>query len=614
MLKKFLLNVLAAITGFWISMVLCILLVFGLIVMLIGGLMSGDTTVSSVKNGSVLCLTLQGDLNERASTDDISINELFTGSVNGPSLQDLLAAIRAAKGDKRIRGMLLDCQGLSGGAASLQELTEALADYRKSGKWLMAYSDDYQQGEYYLASGADAVYLNPRGTVNLRGLSGSVPFFKTLMDRLGIKMQVFKVGTFKSAVEPFLLTQMSEPSRLQTSTYLDGIWAEMTQHISQARGISSNQLTLWTDSMLMSYPTTRYQAMKVITKTAYRREVDDLIRSRLGLKKDADIPYVSLQDYIAANSDIYDTNPDRDHIALLYAVGDIVDSGKSGIVGPIYVQQILDLAKDEHVKGLVLRVNSGGGSAFASEQIWDALEQFKKTGKPFYVSMGDMAASGGYYISCGADSIMADATTLTGSIGIFGTLPDIQGLVEDKIGVNFSTVSTSPNAAFPNIFAPVTPYQRDVMQRNVEEGYDLFTRRVAQGRHISQDSVKVIAEGRVWYGRDALRIGLVDRLTSMQGTLLAMARKTHLTADKWVAYPAEKVNPWKQIVMTALNDQSYEEAVKMLKSTPALAEGAKAMGIDLRSHRAVLAYMQLVQRLMTPAPLQAQCERIHVSL
>lgn len=595
-MKKFLLNALAAFTGSCLTMCIGLLLFFILLGAMIAGLVGGSDDAPYIDDASVLTLTLGGVMDERLSDRPVDVQEIISGTERGTTLQDMLAAIRGAKGDRRIRGIELDCQGLGAMPASLQEIIEALADFRRSGKWIIAYGDAISQGDYYVACGADEVYLNPQGRLSLQGLGGSVMFFKGLLDKLGVKMQVFKVGTFKSAVEPFLLTEMSGPSRMQTRAYLDGIWAEYTARMARERGVTVAQINQWADSLLIDVQPARLASRRLVTAAIYRREVDDKIRQRLRLDKDTEICRVTPEDYLALNPDAARERPSRPHIAVLYAVGDIVDSGNGGIAGDVYTQQILDLAKDDNVRGMVLRVNSGGGSAFASEQIWDALQQFKKAGKPLYVSMGDMAASGGYYISCGADSIYADPATLTGSIGIFGMMPDLQGLVSGHLGIGVSTVGTNANSAFPDVFAPMTERERDVMQRNVEQGYDTFVSRVAAGRGLTDARVREIAEGRVWYGREALRIGLVDHLGSLHAALGAMARKTGLAVSDIATYPPVELNPLRQLLEQAVSGQAF-------------AERLRASGLD--ADQAAAAADALL-RFTSMAPLQARCPRITI--
>ncbi|MDE7119222.1 MAG: signal peptide peptidase SppA, partial [Muribaculaceae bacterium] len=379
--------------------------------------------------------------------------------------------------------------------------------------------------------------------VDLRGMATMIPFFKGLLDKVGVEMQVVKVGTYKSAVEPYILTGMSEPSRRQTSVFLNAIWGNVTRAVSESRGIKVEDLNQWADSMIyLSSDAKVFVDNKMVDDLKYSHEVRDFFKERLDLADDSDLPMVDYTDYLTS-AKVPHTKSSKNKIAVYYAFGDIVDSGRDGISSEYMVPDIYQLADDKEIKAMVLRVNSGGGSAFASEQIWEALEYFKSKGKKLYVSMGDYAASGGYYISCGADKIFAQPNTLTGSIGIFGLMPCVKPLTE-KIGLNFDVVTTNANAAFPSIMEPMTPAQQRAMQQSVNDGYELFTKRCADGRHIPQDSIKAIGEGRVWDGAMAKQIGLVDNLGSLSAAVKALASEMKYTKYEIVNYPAPKQSFW----------------------------------------------------------------------
>lgn len=538
MIKKFFIAMLGSLAGIWISI---LVLVLGSI-FAVGILIGKNVDTKAITEDKILRINLSGTIAERAQETSLQ-DILLSGQTSTPeTLEDILAAIYAASTDKKVKALYLDCAGSSLGIASREEIVEALKAFRESGKPIYAYADSYEQGDYLLASQGDHIYLNPLGAVNLHGLSSMTLFYADLLKKLGVEMQVYKVGAFKSAVEPFIRTDMSEPSRLQTQVFLNQIWGSMVETMAND-SVPETTIRSLSDSVAMCLPAETFLNKKLVSALKYRREIDDEFRTLLSLKEDDDIPFVSPAEYMMS-ADIKVATGEKDHIAVLYAVGDIVDSGEGGIVGQTMVPEILKLARDKKVKGLVLRVNSGGGSAFASEQIWDALEQFKATGKPFYVSMGDYAASGGYYISCGADSIFADKATLTGSIGIFGLMPCARELVSEKIGVKADTVTTSANSVFPNILFPANEFEAASMQRNVERGYELFTSRVAEGRDIPQDSVKAIGGGRVWDGMTALKIGLVDKIAPLKTVVEAMAKKVDLKADQFVAYPKLEEDVW----------------------------------------------------------------------
>lgn len=521
---------LGTIAGFWISIFLAFLVCMSVIGAIIA---SGSDDKPSVEKNSILYLKLDGTIPERVQPTDVW-QMLQDIEANSESLDDIVKSIRLAKDDSKIKGIYIDAYGSAMGTASREEVIEALREFKESGKWIYAYADAYSQGDYLLASVADSVYVNPMGGVDVHGVASQIPFFKNLLDKVGVKMQVVRVGTFKSAVEPFMTTEMSPASRLQTQVMIDSIWNYMTGVITASRGVSTSNVNMWADSLMALWPQQRLLASKAVDFAQYRRLMENELREKIGIKDDEDLPFVLPSEYMAAQKSY---SSDKQHIAVLYAVGDIVDSGEGGIVGATMVPDIVKLADDKNVKGLVLRVNSGGGSAFASEQIWDALEYFKSKGKPFYVSMGDMAASGGYYISCGADKIYADHTTLTGSIGVFGLIPDFSNLATEKLGVTFATVQTNANAAFPSVMTGLSEQQIDALQKSVENTYDQFTYRVAQGRDMSQDSVKMIAEGRVWTGGAALGLGLVDEIGSLNAAVTAIADELGMDADKVVTYP-----------------------------------------------------------------------------
>lgn len=534
MIKKFFTVMLGSLAAIWISVLLGVLFVSVAIGVAVGSMFGSSGISPEVKENSILHIDLSGIIVERVQAVNL-MDELMDAETATGALNEYLTAIRRSARDEKIKGIFLDCGGASLGVASRQELIGALADFSRSGKWIVAYADTYTQGDYYVACTADKMYLNPCGNVDIHGIASSIPFFKGLLDKIGVQMQVVKVGKFKSAVEPFILTEASEPSIMQTRTYIDGIWNEMTGYIAERRATTPDTVTYWASSICATFNRERLEAEGVVDLFAYRPDLEKMLKTRCGLTESDDLRLVSPADYVAATADKHVS--DKRHIAVLYAFGDIVEYGSKGIVGADMVPEIDALADDDEVGALVLRVNSGGGSAFASEQIWKALERFKEKGKPFYVSMGDYAASGGYYISCGADKIFADPATLTGSIGIFGLIPSFKGLVTDKLGINFTTVTTNPNADFINVFQPLPAQQYDAMQAMVSDGYELFVSRVAAGRDMEIDSVKTIAEGRVWYGRDALRIGLVDSLGTLNDAVMAIAEESGINVSNVVEYP-----------------------------------------------------------------------------
>ena len=582
MLKRFFISMLGTIAGIWIAITIFIIGGIAIVAAAIGS----SSKANVVDDKSILYLNLTGDITERLEEQNF-VDFVRDFESHGQSLEQMLTSIRLAANDRKISGIYIDAAGSGMGVASRQELIEALEQFKESGKWIYAYADNYSEGDYLVASVADKIFLNPVGNVDIHGVGMQTPFFTGLLDKLGVKIQVVKVGTYKSAVEPFILTSMSEAARRQNQVYVDSIWNFYANTIAANRDVTPATVSAWADSLTFAWTAEHAADSRIVTETRYRRSVEDMLRSLTDVDSDDDLRLVTPEAYLEANAKKL-SSASKDHIAVLYAVGDIVESGDGGIVGSTMVPQIIKLADDDNVAALVLRVNSGGGSAFASEQIWEALEYFKSTGKPFYVSMGDYAASGGYYISCGADRIFADETTLTGSIGVFGMIPDLSGLVTGKLGITFSTVASSPNATFMSFTQPMTPEQLKAMQSYVEDTYDKFTTRVADGRNMSVDSVKAIAEGRVWIGSSAVELGLVDELGSLDATVKAIADEVGLADDAWVAYPEIK------------ND--FIE--RLLEQTSQL----KAQGIILDPE--IVKYLVAAKRITELEPVQARMPEI----
>lgn len=556
MLKRFFENFLAVLAGLWVTIVLVFMLVM-VFVGAIAALMSQDSksSIVSLKEHNVLRISLDGAVTDRATPVNI-MSQIYGDDNNNIALNDLVRVIKLAADDKAINGIVIDCKGASMGMAQMQAIITALDEFKESGKWIFSYGDNYTQANYNIACSSDSIFINPIGMVDIHGLSSTVVYFKDLLDKIGVDVQVVKVGTYKSAVEPFILNDMSAANREQTSQFLNSIWSSISSNIAQQRKVTQATVQQWSDDFMFSKPTEEYAKLKVVDALKYRHEFDDLIASKIG---EDDPNYVDFDDYanLPKNST---TKQKGKQIAVLYAVGDITESAKDGIASESLVPQILELAEDDDIDGLVMRVNSGGGSAFASEQIWEALQQWKKiTGKPFYVSMGDYAASGGYYISCGADRIYAEPLTLTGSIGIFGMIPSAQHLLNDKIGIHTATVSTSAGN-FPDFFRTMSAEQRNAMQAYVDRGYELFVGRCADGRKMPVDSIKAIAEGRVWDGATALRIGLVDKIGGLQQAISDMASELESSDEYYTTeYPSVKMKWWEEIM--AVGNQMRSGAI-----------------------------------------------------
>lgn len=553
-MKNFIVSFLGSLAALWVTVALVFVSSIIFMVVALAGAASGKKAVE-VRDKSVLVLDLAGEVTDRPVPSDFMTELTGQPTVKNLPLNQVTAAIREAAGDDHIKCLLIKAGGVSAGLAQVQAIVDAVADFKTSGKTVMAYGDSYTQGDYIIASGADSLMVNPVGMIDIHGLESTTLYFKELLAKIGVEVQVVKVGTYKSAVEPFLLDSMSAANREQQTVYLSAIWNDLRRTIADGRGLSSDSaVNTWADAYAMTQPAEWYVENSLVDGLRYRHQIDETLRDISGLKEDDDVREITVTDYFTARGlDKPGRKGDKKMIAVLYAVGDITENGKGGIASERLVPQIFDLIDNDDIDGLILRVNSGGGSAYASEQIWEALEQFKKrTGKPFFVSMGDVAASGGYYISCGADKIFAEPVTLTGSIGIFGMIPSAQKLLNDKLGVNTGTVMT--NTPSLTIFKPMPPAQRSAMQAYVDRGYDLFTRRCAEGRHISQDSIKAIGEGRVWAGANALEIGLVDNLGSLDDCIEAMAEHLDAPGNYIVReYPKIKFTFMEQLMSEASN-------------------------------------------------------------
>ncbi|MCH5215968.1 MAG: signal peptide peptidase SppA [Muribaculaceae bacterium] len=516
------------------SIFTCIFVFVGIVGLIMTSTKGTNSEVAKIKDNSVLVLNLKGSIQERSADDDIDFQSLLVNKELPTiySLQDLIDVVKEAKHNKKIKGIYLKCNGVSVGTASAYTLRKALNDFKTSGKWIYSYAGSYSSLDYYFASVSDSIFINPQGGLDLHGFMQVIPYIKNLLDKLGIEMQVFKVGTFKSAVEPYILNEISDANREQTELFLGNMWNTYAGQIAESRGIELSHLNKCADNLLMTQSTDYLIENKLVDATCYEFNFDDKIKDLLGLDSDDSVDYVSVS---ALKSNINGSKTGKNKISVLYAVGEINSSAQNGINADKLIPLIIDAADDDDIKGMVLRVNSPGGSAYDSEQIWAALEKFKKSGKPLAVSMGDYAASGGYYISCGADRIFAEPLTLTGSIGIFGMLPNLKGAL-DKVGVKFQYVTTNKNAVF-SIIDPLNTTQRQAMQDMVNRGYELFTSRCATGRNMPVDELKMIAEGRVWDGMEALNRGLVDELGSLQDAI------------DWVADEADIANSYSTVVL-----------------------------------------------------------------
>ena len=503
------------------------------------GMVASTESTPKVKDNSVLVLDLNGVMQERAEDDLYGF--LTGGEVSSLGLDELTEAIDKAKADDNVKGIYIEASMFApDGPASVQALRNKLVEFKKSGKWIVAYGDQYTQSAYWLCSVADKVIVNPEGIVDWHGLCTETMYFKDLLAKFGVKMQIAKVGKFKSAVEPFFADKMSDANREQISVYLNGIWGNIVKEVAQSRKLDAKTLNAYADSLVTFASADELLKMKLVDQVAYYDEVRAEIKKRLGLDEDDNISQVSVTQMCAQPN----KNKADDRIAVYYAYGDIVSDAQSemtngaSICSANVVPDLEALMNDDDVKAVVLRVNSPGGSAYASEQIWRAVTRLKAK-KPVVVSMGIYAASGGYYISCAANYIYAEPTTLTGSIGIFGMFPDVSGLLTDKLGLKFDQVKTNKYSNFGTTSRPFNEEEMQYLTNMIDRGYKTFTKRVSDGRKIPVERVYEIAEGRVWLGQDALKIKLVDGIGGIEQAVAKAAELAKVKEYRTKTYPAK---------------------------------------------------------------------------
>ena len=503
------------------------------------GMVASTESTPKVKDNSVLVLDLNGVMQERAEDDLYGF--LTGGEVSSLGLDELTEAIDKAKADDNVKGIYIEAGMFApDGPASVQALRNKLVEFKKSGKWIVAYGDQYTQSAYWLCSVADKVIVNPEGIVDWHGLCTETMYYKDFMAKFGVKMQIAKVGKFKSAVEPFFADKMSDANREQISVYLNGIWGNIVKEVAQSRKLDAKTLNAYADSLVTFASADELLKMKLVDQVAYYDEVRAEIKKRLGLDEDDNISQVSVTQMCAQPN----KNKADDRIAVYYAYGDIVSDAQSemtngaSICSANVVPDLEALMNDDDVKAVVLRVNSPGGSAYASEQIWRAVTRLKAK-KPVVVSMGTYAASGGYYISCAANYIYAEPTTLTGSIGIFGMFPDVRGLLTDKLGLKFDQVKTNKYSNFGTTSRPFNEEEMQYLTNMIDRGYKTFTKRVSDGRKIPVERVYEIAEGRVWLGQDALKIKLVDGIGGIEQAVAKAAELAKVKEYRTKTYPAK---------------------------------------------------------------------------
>ena len=542
-----------------VGLILASVALFFISILFFFSALSSAETETEVRENSIMVLDLKGELLERnqALPYDMFMSEDFQYY----GLDDILSSIRKAKENENIKGIYLRADFLTAGYASIEEIRDALLDFKESGKFVVAYADNYTQGLYYLASAADKVMMNPKGSLEWRGIAAAPMFYKDLLEKIGVEMQIFKVGTYKSAVEPFIATEMSEANREQVTAYISSIWQRLCEDVSASRGLKVETLNQYADEMLMFKPSEESVKCGLVDTLIYQNDVRDYLKRMVGIDEDDDLRLLGLNDMMNINKSM-PKDKSGNIVAVYYAAGEITDydmsafSSEQVIVPSKVIRDLRRLQENEDVKAVVLRVNSPGGSAFGSEQLWYAVSQLKKE-KPVIVSMGDYAASGGYYMSCNADSIVAEPTTLTGSIGIFGMYPNVKGLTE-KVGLDFDVVKTNEYADFGAVGRPLNAGEQGLMQNMVNQGYDLFLTRCSEGRGIAKEDLDKIAQGRVWTGAKAKELGLVDELGGLDRALEIAVEKAGVDAYTVMTYPA-KASFWETLMST--NPTTYVKAL-----------------------------------------------------
>lgn len=536
-MKDFFKNVAATIVG---------LFAFGLIMTILGficiiGMIASSNSKPTLKDNAVMVLKLQGQIEDRS--EDNWLGELTGEQFNNLGMNKILSSIRKAKDEEKVKGIYLETGILESDYATLQEIRNALADFKKSGKWIIAYGDALSQGGYYLASVANKVYINPEGNVDWHGIASQPQYIKDVAAKFGVHFTVVKVGKYKSYTETYTEDKMSDANREQVSQYIGGLWQQMLADVSKSRNISKDSLNRYADGLMVFDDAQLLKSRKMVDGFCYYDEIRDVVKRQLGLKTDETINQV---DYNDVDMAIDDSNLMGEEIAVYYCQGTIVRmetpsiyGSEQQIVSTKVIKDLQELADNSQVKAVVLRINSGGGDAYASEQIWRAVKELNKK-KPVVVSMGGMAASGAYYMSMGAQYIMAQPTTLTGSIGIFGALPDFSDLMTKKLGFKYDEVKTNRNSAYASagMSRPWSAEEITTMQNYVNRGYNLFRKRVAEGRKMSTEQVEKIAQGRVWLGTDAKNIKLIDGFGGLSDAIDKAAELAHLSSYQAVEYPA----------------------------------------------------------------------------
>lgn len=589
-MKKFFTTAFACTLGTLIAGIILMFIFVMSIVSMIASSISSENVTYTPKEKTVLKLELSGSLQERYSEDPMQ--SLMSGGGSSQGLDDIRQAIKVAGENENIIGIYIDAQGMSAMPASSEEIRRLLVDFKQeTGKWIYAYADNYAQNDYIIASVADSVIINPIGTIDLHGMGGLQMFYPKLFEKIGIEYQIFRVGTYKSAVEPYMCEKMSDANREQTLAYLNSIWDTFTNNVTTSRNFTPEYFNSITDSITSLRPTRDILAYNLADTTMYRPEFQEWLTDKVGVEEYEDINFATVSQLASITPK---TNKSENKIAVVYAVGEIAETGGQGINSDELVPELTKIRKDEKIKAVVLRVNSPGGSAYASEQIWAELEAIQAAGKKIVVSMGDMAASGGYYISCGADYIFTESTTLTGSIGVFGAIPSAEKLLTDKLGLRYDNARThkySSPMSGEFLYKKFGEAEAIAFQRNVEECYDLFTRRCADGRGMSQDSIKMIAEGRVWIGKTAVELGLADEIGSIDDAIAYAAQLSEIENYETATYPAVK--------------SKFERLMEQFGNNSRMTIASWILGEDVQ-------YIQALRTIENLDPIQCRMENITI--
>lgn len=556
-MKQFFKFMFASMLGFFLTFVLIGLILIGIIASAVS--FGGKETVT-VPDKTILLLKFDEPVNDRSPSNPFSGFDFSKFKSNkNIGLNDVIRALRSAADDKQISGILLDLDVMNMGSATTEEIRNALLEFRKSKKFIYSYSEGYSQKAYYLASVSDKIYLNPAGSLEFKGLSGQVMFLKGLLSKLEIEPQIIRHGKFKSAVEPLILDKMSEANREQTLSFISSMWNQMLKGVSESRKISVEQLTAIADSMKVRSPEDAV-SLKLVDKLIYRDQLLDELMAKTGAKENKDLSLMTLGKYSDA-SDKSSSGSSKDKIAVIYALGDIQGGeGDDLTIGSERISKAIRKARlDKNVKAIVLRINSPGGSALASDVIWREVVLAKQV-KPVVASMGDVAASGGYYIACGASEIIASPNTITGSIGVFGIVPNMQKFFNNKLGITFDQVKTNTYSDYISGTRPMSEMERKFLTRDIETIYKTFTSHVAQGRGMTVAQVDSIGQGRVWSGTDAKNIGLIDDFGGLDLAVKTAAKLAKLEKYRVMELPDQK-DPF-TMLMEEFSNEGYSRFIK----------------------------------------------------